>query len=217
VNILQEEEARLLEEFIHRYSDLQVCANQIRRAFHILAEAFHNGGKLLVCGNGGSAADAQHMVGELMKSFLRERPLSEDKKRLFISSAAENGKYIADRLQSALPAISLFGETSLISAYMNDVEADMVFAQQVYAYGQHGDVLLALSTSGNSQNVVNALWVAKCTGMHTIGLTGADGGMAGKICDITIKVPRRSTPEIQEAHLPIYHTLCAMLEAHFFS
>jgi D-sedoheptulose 7-phosphate isomerase len=178
--------------------------------------SFRKGGKMLLAGNGGSAADCEHVVGELMKGFMSQRrlPVSERDKMLV---HGEEGVYIADRLQGALPAISLVSQSALATAYINDVAADMVFAQQVYGYGRAEDTLVVFSTSGNSANVVRAVQVAQSLGMTTIGLTGKGGGRLKELCDVTVRVPYNGTPDIQERHLPIYHTLCMMLEEAFFS
>jgi len=162
----------------------------------------------LACGNGGSAADADHIVGELMKGFFLKREIPEEEKE----AIGEMGAY----LQGALPAIALTGHSALSTAFLNDVHPEMVFAQQVYGYGKPGDVLIALTTSGNSVNVLHAADVARAKGMKVIGMTGRDGGKLKSKCDCCIIVPANVTADIQEYHLPIYHTLCAMLEDHFF-
>lgn len=206
---------RTLETMIQRYDELNVCRQQIVEAYLLLSKCFHNDKKLIVCGNGGSAADSEHIVGELMKSFRIPRPIN----RMYqtkLKESFENGEYLANKLQRALPALSLTGGISLISALTNDVAADMIFAQQVFGIGCIDDVLLGISTSGNSENVVNALKIAKSLGIHTIGLTGRTGGEMSSFCDVTICVPQIDTFLVQELHLPIYHTLCAMLEQEFF-
>jgi D-sedoheptulose 7-phosphate isomerase len=170
--------------------------------------SFASGGKLLVCGNGGSAADADHIVGELMKGFYKKRSLPAEE-------ASKLGEY-ARYLQGALPAIALTQHAALSTAFLNDVNPEMGFAQQVYGYGRDGDVLLGISTSGNSKNVCNAVRVAMNLGIKTIGLTGRKGGRLSEISDVCIGVPADITADIQELHLPIYHTLCAMLEELFF-
>lgn len=206
-----------MEELISTYPELAQCETEIRSAFEILRDAFGRGGKLLVCGNGGSAADAEHIVGELMKGYLLKRSLPEEIRTRLLALDPSGGEYLAGRLQGALPAISLVSQSSLISAISNDTASDMVFAQQVYGYGREGDVLLGLSTSGNSGNVIHAMKVARALGLRTVGLTGLTGGMLKSLCDACICVPAENTPAIQERHLPIYHTLCAMLEEEFFS
>nr|WP_249315866.1 SIS domain-containing protein [Bacillus sp. FJAT-49711] len=196
---------------------MSVCSQFILEAFQLLKEAYHNRGKVLLCGNGGSASDCEHIVGELMKGFKLKRPVDDSFKQKIERSFPNDSDYISSHLQGALPAISLVSQSSLISAFANDVAADMIFAQQVFGYGKEGDVLIGLSTSGNSVNVIHALKVAKTIGLKTIGLTGENGGEMKDICDVTICVPFEETLDIQERHLPIYHTLCIMLEEEFFT
>ena len=206
----------LLEKLIANYPDLKTTASQIEEAFELWKNSFANGHKTLVCGNGGSAADSEHIVGELMKGFMLKRSLPPKEQAQLVNEYGEIGAYLGKHLQGALPAISLVSQTSLITAFANDVAADLVFAQQVYGYGEPGDILVGLSTSGNSANVLHAMRVAKTKGMATIGFTGRDGGTMKELCDVVIPVPYSSTPDIQERHLAVYHTLCAMLEAEFF-
>lgn len=206
-----------IEQLIATYPDLDRCASDIEAAFQTLSTCYRNGGKLLTCGNGGSAADAEHIVGELMKGYLLKRPLSEEMRGKLVSASAENGDYLTSHLQGALPAISLVSQTSLLSAISNDTAADMVFAQQVYGYGREGDALIGLSTSGNSRNVILAMQVGRALGLRTIGMTGPTGGALKPLCDVCICVPAENTPAIQERHLPIFHVLCAMLEEEFFA
>lgn len=195
---------------------LGVCRSSVEQAFEILKACYDKGGKLLVCGNGGSAADSEHIVGELMKGFLLKRRLKEDSKKALINNFGEEGRYIADRLQGALPAISLVGQSALNTAFINDVDSKLMYAQQVYGYGKKEDVVIGISTSGNSENIINAFRVAKTFGIKTIGMTGSSGGKMKDLCDITICVPSKDTYKIQEYHLPVYHALCAMLESEFF-
>lgn len=198
------------------YPALQACGDDIQLAFELLQESFQKNGKLLICGNGGSAADSEHMVGELMKGFRTKRPLTQANRKLFEERLPNDGAFIADHLQGALPAISLVSHSALITASSNDVTAETVFAQQVYGYGRHHDVLFAISTSGNSANVLRAVQVAKAIGLATIGLSGSSGGKIAEYCDVTIKVPSQLTHQIQELHLPVYHSLCRALELEFF-
>lgn len=209
------ESIEIFHTLLAHYPNLAECADAIRTAFGAMKISFQSGGKLLLCGNGGSAADCEHIAGELMKGFLLKRPLPDDKKQAFLSQG-EDGRLLAMNLQSALPCIPLTGATALTTAFANDVDPKLVFAQQVYGYGRPGDVLLAISTSGNAQNVAYAVRTAKAIGMTTIGLTGSGGGMLYELCDHTIRVPEKETYRIQEYHLPVYHALCAMLEAEFF-
>jgi D-sedoheptulose 7-phosphate isomerase len=172
---------------------------------------------VLICGNGGSAADSEHVVGELMKGYRSLRPVPGAVRQRLVSASPEHGHYLADHLQGALPTISLVSQTSLITAFANDVAPDMIFAQQVYGYGREGDVVIGISTSGNSSNVVNAIEVGRALGLHTIGFTGHGGGRMKSLCDATVCVPFQNTADVQERHLPIYHVLCEMLEDAFFS
>ncbi|MDD9269568.1 SIS domain-containing protein [Paenibacillus sp. GCM10023248] len=199
-----------------RYPDLEACIPVIEAAFELMRVSFSQGGKLLLCGNGGSAADCEHVVGELMKGFMSKRPLQASTIERFESEFPGEGTSIATKLQGALPAISLVSHSSFLTAYANDVASEMIFAQQVYGYGRPGDVLIGFSTSGNSVNVLRALQVAKLQGMKTIGFTGFNGGKMRALCDVSICVPSERTPHIQERHLPIYHALCIMLEEVFF-
>lgn len=201
---------------LRRYPDIEPCGADIERAISALEATFRGGGKLLVCGNGGSAADAEHIAGELMKGFRSKRPVDAERRELFLRMFSEDGDYLADHLQGALPTIALAGGVALSTAFSNDVAADMVFAQQVYGFGRNGDALLAISTSGGSPNVIRAAQVAKSLGLRTVALTGEVGGRLAKICDVAIRVPFRETSEVQERHLPIYHTICLELERTFF-
>lgn len=207
----------LIERMLARYPDLQACAEAVSAAYQVLENCYAQGGKVMVCGNGGSAADSEHIVGELLKGFYLKRPAPPAMKARLVETFPADGEYLADHLQGALPAISLVSQVSFLTAFANDVAADMVFAQQVYAYGQVGDVLLALSTSGNARNVVHAAQVAKVKGVRVISLTGKSGGQLAGLSDVVIKVGWELTPDIQERHQAIYHTLCAMLEERFFS
>lgn len=207
---------RHLQRLISRYPELQACVSDIEEAYRVMEFSFKSGGKLLVCGNGGSAADSDHIVGELMKGFMLKRPVPQEFRSRLAETDVSQADYIADRLQGALPAISLVSHAALYSAFANDVAADLAFAQGVYGYGRPGDIVLGLSTSGNSANVLHAIRTAKALGLKTIGFTGETGGRMKDFCDVTIRVPYELTPDIQERHLPIYHALCIMLEEEFF-
>jgi len=198
-----------------RHPALQVCAGELRRAIEMLCASYAHGGKVLTCGNGGSAADAEHIVGELMKGFLCKRALPAEEQAELMRQG-EAGAYLAQHLQAPLPAISLVSSVSLATAFANDVAPELTFAQQVYGLGAPGDVLIGISTSGTSKNIVYAVLAAKARGVHTIGLTGGTGGALKALCDITICAPSSCTPDIQEYHLPLYHCLCEEVEAHFF-
>lgn len=205
-----------LNELMDRYPNLKENREDIWKAYLIMEEAYQNGGKLLAAGNGGSASDAEHIVGELMKGFVKPRKLGEDMLCALENADAEVGREIGIKLQGALPAIAVVDHVALSTAYLNDVDPLLGFAQQVYGYGVKGDVFLGISTSGNSQNILYACTVAKAKGMKVIGLTGRDGGKLKEKADVTIVVPEQETFKIQELHLPIYHALCLMLEEKFF-
>ncbi|MCM3115050.1 SIS domain-containing protein [Neobacillus sp. MER 74] len=204
-----------LEKLFRKYPELVECQTSIEEAFEVIKQAYQSGRKLLLAGNGGSAADCEHVVGELMKGFMSKRPLSQEMKDK-LASFSGGDYYLGENLQGALPAISLVSHSALMTAFANDVAPDMVFAQQVYGYGKAGDVFIGFSTSGNSKNINHAVKVAKALGLVTIGFTGKGGGELKTLCDVTISVPFDSTPDIQERHLPIYHTLCILLEEAFF-
>ncbi|MGE5581133.1 MAG: SIS domain-containing protein [Bacillota bacterium] len=206
---------RLLTDLSNRYPELAVCAESITKAYAIFRHTLAEGHKMLVCGNGGSAADAGHFSAELVKGFLAKRALPRYLKtnlRGFLG----DGDHWVDRLQGSLPVYPLTVNTALISAISNDCGADLIFAQQVLGYGQNGDSLLAISASGNSENVLKAVIVAKGLGLRTVGLTGGDGGRLREFCEVLIRVPADRVYQVQELHLPVYHTLAAMLEAEFF-
>ena len=205
-----------LSELIHRHEALYTVKDAICQAFGTLKDCFSQGGTLFVCGNGGSAADAEHIVGELMKGFLLPRRGRGELQTKLEELFGEEVVKIGAALQGGLRAVSLNGHPALSSAFANDVEAELVYAQQLYVLGKAGDVLLGLSTSGNSKNVVKALCVAKAMGVKTVVMTGAGGGDCAKLADCAIKVPEKETFLVQELHLPVYHALCAMLEDFFF-
>ena len=207
-----EEQLNLL---IERYPKLSVCKEDIKKAYELLEASFRNSRKLLVCGNGGSASDSGHIVGELMKEFKLKRKVYSDQATALKEIDPELGQVLADNLQGALPAICLTGHSSLTTAFMNDAYADLVFAQQVNGYGETGDVFLGISTSGNSKNVLYAAVNAKAKGLKVIGLTGAKENKLMKYADVCIRVPEIETYKIQELHVPVYHCLCLMLEEKF--
>lgn len=205
-----------LETLVSRYPALEACKESIAKAYCILEKSYENQGKLLVAGNGGSAADSEHIVGELMKGFVKPRKPSEEFANALIAANAELGPVLAKALQGALPAIALDGHPALTTAYMNDCEPLLCFAQQVNGYGIAGDVFLGISTSGNSKNILFAATVAKAKGLKVIGLTGEKESKLASMADACIRVPQTETFKIQELHLPVYHCLCLMLEEHFF-
>ena len=209
-------ETAYLEELISRYPVLEPIKVSVMEAYEILKECFETGHKLLLAGNGGSAADSEHIVGELMKGFVKRRQVPEDMAGKMERIDEKAGKELALKLQGGLPAIALSGHPALSTAFLNDVEGELIYAQQVYGYGQEGDVLLGISTSGNAANIHYAAVTAKAKGMKVIGLTGRDGGKMAGYSDAAVIVPEQETFKIQELHLPIYHALCLMLEEHFF-
>ncbi len=209
-------ENKQLDILTERYPQLAPCRQSIEKAFELLKKAYENGGKLLICGNGGSCADAGHIVGELMKSFCKPRPIPDDLRQKLIDEDPDLGTALADDLECGLPAIALSAHTALNSAFANDKTPDFVYAQEVMGLGKAGDVFLGISTSGNSTNVICALEVAKAKGLSTIALTGRDGGAMARKADVAIIVPEQETYRIQELHLPVYHALCLMLEDEFF-
>ena len=199
----------IFERLFEQYPVLNVCRKEIYSAFIRLRECYANGGKVLACGNGGSAADADHIVGELMKGFLLRRPVTGE--------AFNHDRDILSHLQGGLPAISLNAHAALLSAFANDEEFDYAYAQQAYAYGCPGDALIALSTSGNSASVVNAVRAAGAKQLTTVGITGEERSQLSDKCTVCIRLPARETYRVQEMTLPVYHCLCAMLEAEFFT
>ena len=213
---LKENLKKHIDLLCERYPALNEAEDDIAAAYQIIEESYKSGGKLLVAGNGGSAADAEHIVGELMKGFKLPRKPQPDFADKLIKENAELGAVLAENLQGALPAIALDGHLALSTAYMNDCEPLLCFAQQVNGYGKAGDVFLGISTSGNSKNVLYAATTAHAKGMKVIGLTGAKNSKLAQMSDVCIKVPQTETYMIQELHLPVYHCLCLMLEEEFF-
>lgn len=206
----------LVDQLCERYPSLTTVKPAIEEACNQLISCYENGGKILVCGNGGSCSDSDHIVGELMKSFELKRPIAVKIQEKLSAISPERGSYLAKKLQQGLPAISLTAQTSLITAVANDIDGEVIFAQQVIGYGRPNDVLVAISSSGNSQNVLDACLVAKAMKLKVIGLTGEIGGNMKAFCDILINVPGRRTFMVQELHLPVYHVLCLAVEHHFF-
>ncbi len=210
------EPMKYLEELVERYPVLDAVKDDVRKAYELLEACYEQGGKLLIAGNGGSCADAEHIVGELMKGFVKRREVSDSFAECLRNADEIRGAELAKKLQGGLPAIALTGHAGLSTAYLNDVDGDLIFAQQTYGYGRPGDVLIGISTSGNAKNVMYAMTVAKALGMKTIGLTGKDGGALKREADVSVVVPETETFKIQELHLPVYHALCLMLEERFF-
>ena len=207
----------MINELIERYPALAECKIDIENAVDKIAKTYETGGKLLLCGNGGSCADCEHISGELMKGFLKKRHLGDEKKREMRANCPEIDEAVLDKLQDALPAIPLTSLSALNSAFCNDVDPDLIYAQGVLALGKKGDALIAMSTSGNSKNVVEAAKVAKALGMCVIALTGKCGGKLCEIADVCICAPETETYKVQELHLPIYHYICAEIEKRFFA
>ena len=205
-----------IRTLLQRYPELESVKESIGEAFDVLAECYEKQGKLLVAGNGGSAAASEHIVGELMKSFVLDRRVEPGFASALRSVDATLGEALSNHLQGALPAIALDGHLALTTAYMNDCEPLLCFAQQLYGYGKTGDVFLGISTSGNSKNILYAAVTARAKGMKVIGLTGEKESRLSAISDVCIRVPQSETYKVQELHLPIYHCLCLMLEEHFF-
>ena len=216
MKILETRLYQYIDLLILRYPQLIVAKDCIVEAYQILEESYTNDGKLLVAGNGGSAADAEHIVGELMKGFVNPRKLEAEYSDALITVNKELGRVLSENLQGAIPAIALDGHLALTTAYLNDCEPLLCFAQQVNGYGRKSDVFLGISTSGNSRNILYAATVAKAKGMKVIGLTGEKDSKLSEISDTCIQVPETETYKIQELHLPVYHCLCLMLEDTFF-
>lgn len=205
-----------IDQLIERYPVLNVCKADIEKAAEALITSFKNGGKLLVAGNGGSCADSDHITGELLKSFCKKRKPEEAFINQLKEIDSDTGIYLADKLQGSLPAIALTNNTALMTASLNDVDGNVMFAQQVNGYGVKGDVFLGISTSGNSKDIIYPTVVAKAKGLKTIALTGKDGGKLKNIAEICIVVPSNETFMIQELHLPVYHALCLEIEEAFW-
>ena len=203
-------------QLIWRYPVLKANEKEIRQMCDAVIKSYESGGKLLVCGNGGSCSDAEHIVGELMKGFLKKRPIPAEKKAKMLELVPELADVGIDVLQQGLPAIALNSGAALTTAFANDCDPDLIYAQQVLGFGRRGDVFLGISTSGNAENVYAAAAVAKSLGLVTVALSGKTGGRLKEICDISIVVDEDETYMIQELHLPVYHALCATVEEHFF-
>lgn len=195
-----------MENLLKRYPALAPISDKISQAVDLITDSYERGGKVLVCGNGGSAADSEHIVGELMKGFMLKREVRDERVP----------EKLRPKLQGALPAISLPSQSAILSAFINDVDPEMMYAQLVYGYATDKDLLIGISTSGNSKNIVNAVEVAQSLGVKTVALTGQCGGILSEICDVTINVPEIETYKVQEYHLPVYHYICASVEKHFF-
>lgn len=213
---MNDQQNRHIDTLIERIPRLLGCRQDINDAYVLLKKAYSNNRKLLVCGNGGSASDSEHIVGELMKEFRLKRKVYVNQAEAMKTIDPEMGQILAENLQGALPAICLTGHSALTTAFMNDANADLIFAQQVNGYGKPNDVFLGISTSGNSKNVLYAAITAKSKGLSVIGLTGEAESRLSEIADVCIRVPETETYKIQELHVPVYHCLCLMLEEYFF-
>ncbi len=207
---------KYIDELIERYPALSVCKEDIEKAANALIKSFENGGKLLIAGNGGSCADSDHISGELLKSFVKKRYPEKSLIDSIKKIDKETGEYLSDKLQGSLPVIALTNNTALMTASLNDVDGNVMFAQQVNGYGKPEDVFLGISTSGNSKDIIYPTVVAKAKGLTTIALTGKSGGRLKDLADIAIIVPSQETFKIQELHLPVYHALCLEVEEHFW-
>ncbi len=205
-----------IKELTARYPGLAGCGNAIEQAASLIIETYKNGGCLFTCGNGGSAADSDHIVGELMKGFLKKRPVDAEFRANLAEIYPDDSEFLAVNLQRGLPAVSLHSQSALLTAFVNDVEPSMMYAQTLYAMGKAGDCLIAISTSGNSKNVVNAAKIAKAMGVKVISLTGNRPCKLDDLADIAIHVDDCETYRVQELHLPVYHWLCARVEDEFF-
>ena len=199
---------KYIDDLIKRYPVLAQCKDSINAAYKLMEESYSSGGKVLIAGNGGSAADSEHMAGELMKRFSKSRPISDDFKEKLISIDAEIGEELSKNLEGTLRAIPLVAHEAMSTAYINDVDGYGVFAQQLFGFGDEGDVFIGISTSGNSKNIINAAIVAKAMGIKVLGLTGQGGGRLAELADVVVRVPEKETYKIQELHLPIYHCWC---------
>ncbi|MCI6890814.1 MAG: SIS domain-containing protein [Treponema sp.] len=207
---------KYIDQLISRYPALSVCKADLEAAATILIKCFEDGGKLLIAGNGGSCADSDHISGELLKSFCKKRTPSSDLINSLKAIDEETGAYLADKLQGSLPVIALTNNTALMTASLNDVDGNVMFAQQVNGYGKKGDIFLGISTSGNSKDIIYPTVLAKAKGLTTIALTGKNGGKLKGLADISIVVPQQETFMIQELHLPVYHALCLEVEEYFW-
>lgn len=214
--MLEERLQKHVDLLIERYPELRVCEQDIKDAYLIMEECYKHDGKLLIAGNGGSAADSEHFAGELMKRFKAPRPVTDEFAKRLKMVDPIRGVELARNLERGLMAIPLVAHEALTTAYINDVDGLGVFAQQLFGFGRPGDVFLGISTSGNSKNVISATVVARALGIKVVGLTGNEGGELAEVADVVIKVPQNETYMIQELHLPVYHCLCLMLEDYFF-
>lgn len=214
--MLEEKLQKHIDLLMKRYPVLETCKEEIIGGYELMETCYKNGGKLLIAGNGGSAADSEHIAGELMKRFKTPRSIPEDLKKKLIEVDSIRGENLSKNLERPLMAIPLVAHEALTTAYINDVDGLGVFAQQLYGFGREGDVFLGITTSGNSQNVMSATVVARALGIKVLGLTGENGGELSQVANVCVKVPETETYMVQELHLPVYHCWCLMLEDKFF-
>lgn len=212
---MKSESRKKIETLVERYPSLSVCRDDIVKAAELMVRCYENGGKIMTCGNGGSAADAVHIVGELMKGFCKRRELPENEKNV-LSAYGEEGRVLAENLQGTLASVSLINEISLQTAFSNDVLPELGTAQQLYGLAEKGDVFIGISTSGNAKNLYYASIAAKAKGCSVVILSGRDGGILKRLADVSVIVPETETYKIQELHLPVYHAICLALEEEFF-
>ncbi len=205
-----------MSELYSRYPQLTECEVSISEALDLFINTYKNGGKILIGGNGGSCADSEHIVGELMKGLMLKRPVKGEFEHKLKALGFDDAEFLCKNLQGSLPAISLPSQTAILSAFINDVSPEMMYAQMVYGYATEKDLLVCLSTSGNSKNLVHAAKIAKAKGAKVLSMTGQKDSLLSKLSDVTIKVPETETYKVQELHLPVYHHLCAMTESEFF-
>lgn len=210
------EQRKYIDDLLVRYPKLEAVRKDLLDAYELMRQCFEAGGKLLIAGNGGSAADSEHIAGELMKGFLKKRPLSAELRRRFTEIEPARGREISERLQGALAVLPLTSQDALSTAFLNDMNVENIFAQKIMGYGKKGDVFLGISTSGDSTNIINAAITAKALDIQVIGLTGDTGGMLKNYCDVLVRAPENENYKVQELHLPIYHCLSMMLEEFFF-
>lgn len=214
--MLEKKLQKHIDLLMKRYPVLEACKEEIIGGYELMEECYKNGGKLLIAGNGGSAADSEHIAGELMKRFKIPRSIPEDLKKKLIEIDSVRGENLSKNLERPLMAIPLVAHEALTTAYINDVDGLGVFAQQLYGFGRAGDVFLGITTAGNSQNVMSATVVARALGIKVLGLTGENGGELSQVANVCVKVPETETYMVQELHLPVYHCWCLMLEDKFF-
>ncbi|MGB4589971.1 MAG: SIS domain-containing protein [Clostridiaceae bacterium] len=206
----------LIESFFLKWPNLQYLKENMRKSIALMTINILSGGKVLICGNGGSASDSEHIAGELLKEFYIKRPINYEFREKLIAAYGEEGRDMAGSLQGAIPAISLISQTGFLSAYGNDAKPELSFAQEVFAYGKPSDMLIAISTSGNAKNVCYAAMIAKSLDVFVLSLTGEDGGNLRKHSDVLLNVPEKETYLVQELHLPLYHLLCRGIEYEIF-